>query len=905
MDRTDAEDNGSGRLAAPRELGVLILDGDLRVTGWNGWLAAATGIAEAAVRGRPALDVVPFLNAGTARAVLLEVLQQGTTRVLTPSFHRGFVACPPVHPSPFFEKMQQVATVAPLRDAETTVGVMVTIEDVTARLDEERSVVAGALSSDWRTRGSATRALRQSATKEQVAELLASFERDHQNFSILSGALQVLVAMNRDVAGPLIELLEDGHQNVRMHAALALGGLGDRSAVAALMRALEDEDTNVRFHAIEALGRLGAPEAVPVLAAVAEREDFFVAFPAIDALARIQDPIVVPTLLSLLSHGLLRPAIVDALGALGDEDCILALASLLSERDADAGPVLAAIAAIAERYEETLGAGGVIAEMTRAALSAGAADRVCDVAVSAPEHRRAALAVAGWLGERGLAALMTGLGSAELQPVVDAAVLGIGAPAIAPLLQRLADDSRDVRLHAIALLGRLGDRRATGALVDMLRSHDTETVKASLGALASIADPHAVDAVIPLFGHPDFMVRQGALAAVRAAGDERLGDRVRPAFRDPAAHVRECAVRVAGYFRLDDCLADIVAALGDPDEDVRRAAIEQLPAIDAAGSTERLIEAMRSESARNRAAAAHALRQIAAPAVEPALIAALEDDAPWVRYFAAGSLEQRGSDACVPVLLRVAAEDEAPPARIAAIKALSVIAPAALGPHLHRLAEDEAVDVARAAVAACARTGGDESDEVLTRAIRSSDGELRVAAAAALANRATPSAVDLLEYAALVDDAPGLSAAAMEGLARIAISTDASVACKAAAALFDLGLDASRRAAALHLFAGMSEVGLAVLEDGLARPDAEGRLLAVDALARMRESRARALLESALSDPSAEVRGAAVAAFGRVATGAPRGKILALSTSDGSAAVRSRAAAVCRRYGWDTERTIE
>jgi HEAT repeat protein len=905
MDQTDAKDSRSGPLAAARELGVLILDADLRVTGWNQWLATATGIAEADVRGRPALAVVPFTNGETARAILAEVLQQGTTRVLTPSFHHAFVACPPVRPSALFSTMQQVATVAPLRDAETTVGVIVTIEDVTARIEAERSVVADALSSDWRTRAAATRALRQSATKEQIAELLASFERDHQNFSILSGALQALVAVNRDVAGPLVELLGDPHQNIRMHAALALGGLDDRAAVPPLMRALEDEDTNVRFHAIEALGRLGAPEAVPALAAVAQHGDFFLAFPAIDALARIQDPAVVPALLSLLPHELLRPAIVDALAVLGDEECIPALTSLLHEPDVNAGPILSAIAAIAERYEETLGAGAVISDMTCAALTPAAARRVCEVALSTSEHRRAAIAVAGWVGEAALEPLMAGLGAPELKPAVDAALLRIGTAAIPAILERLPAGSRDVRLHVIALLGRLGDRRATKPLAGLLRSHDTEIVKASLIALTHIGDPQALDAVIPLFGHEDFMVRQEALAAVQAAGDERLEDRVRPALRDPGPRVRECALRVAGYFGFADCGPEIIRALDDPDEDVRRAAIEQLPLVDSAASSHRLIAALGRESPRNRAAAAHTLRWVDGPGVEPALVAALEDDAPWVRYFAAGSLETRGSSACVPALARIAMDDEAPPARIAAIKALSVLAPSALTPQLPVLLDDEAVDVAMAAVAACGRTGDGACDEVLARAIRSSDGELRVAAAAALANRTTSTSVRLLEYAALVADAPGLAEAAMEALARIAASAEVDVARLAAAALFDLGLDASRRASAMSLLGGLPESGLAVLEDALANSGAEGRLLAVDALARMRDTRATAVLESALSDSSEVVRGAAVAAFGRTGTSAPRKRILTLSTSDPSAAVRRRAAAVCRRYGWTTARIPE
>ena len=256
-------------MAFPPGFGVLTIDVELRVRSWNDWLQAATGLLD----GRPGAAPHRPVSSGRRdllREVLDEVVGTGAPRVLAPAFHQYFLLCPPRTLSPHFREMQQSATTAPLRDGEQIVGVIVTLEDVTARLDHERAR-AGSVDAigaeDWQTRRAAVGALRQSATSEEVAHLLETIERDHQNLNVLSSALQLLVAANRDVTAPLIELLSHASANLRMQAALGLGTMREPAAVPGLLRALDDEDANVQFHAIEALGRIGAPEATVALRA--------------------------------------------------------------------------------------------------------------------------------------------------------------------------------------------------------------------------------------------------------------------------------------------------------------------------------------------------------------------------------------------------------------------------------------------------------------------------------------------------------------------------------------------------------------------------------------------------------------------------------------------------------------
>ena len=70
------------------------------------------------------------------------VLEDGVIEVLAPAFHRYLIPCPPQVPSERFGKMLQRVTIAPLRQDGSVAGLIVTIEDVTGRVDNERDRAA-------------------------------------------------------------------------------------------------------------------------------------------------------------------------------------------------------------------------------------------------------------------------------------------------------------------------------------------------------------------------------------------------------------------------------------------------------------------------------------------------------------------------------------------------------------------------------------------------------------------------------------------------------------------------------------------------------------------------------------------------------------------------------------------
>ena len=412
---------------APVRMGVFTVDADLIVRAWDAWLAARTGIPAAAASGRPLVEVVPSIADRGLLRRFEDVLATGQVQVLAPAFHHYLVPCPPASPSVFFREMRQRMTLGPLREQQQIVGVMATIEDVTARLEAERALAEALRDDDagrreaavrqlaeaehladplaltealrddsWRIRGTAVRALVRHADPETLAALLTSLQTEHGNFNVLSSALQLLAASDIDVTASLAALVADPDADLRMQAALALGQQDQPAAVPALLPLLDDSDVNVRFHAIEALGRLRAADAVDRLAEIAESRDFFLAFPAIDALAQIRDARVAARLVPLLTVPELSDAAAGALGEVGEAESIGPLVTALNVGMGDLA-VIRALARLHERYER-FGAGSYVVELVQQALSPVGGQRVVDALGSArPDDVRALVLVLGWL----------------------------------------------------------------------------------------------------------------------------------------------------------------------------------------------------------------------------------------------------------------------------------------------------------------------------------------------------------------------------------------------------------------------------------------------------------------------------------------------------------------------------
>ena len=910
------------------QLGIFTVDASLTIRTWDDWLAARTGIPTADARGRALPDVVPAVRERGLLARFEQVLASGAVQVLAPAFHHYLVPCPPSVPARHFDRMQQRVTLGALREGPQVVGVMVTIEDVTARLDAERTLAealrspdAGVRESaareiaaaealetpeaftsalahdDWKVRRSAVEGLSRHAHRDMLASLLTALRDEHRNFNVLSSALQLLATSDMDVTEPLTELLRDGEADLRIQAALALGEQRHPAAVEPLIAALRDPDVNVRFHAIEALGRLRAADAAEALADIAEGDDFFLAFPAIDALAQINDSRVSARLVPLLVRPEIGEAVADALGELGGAEVVRPLVAVLNTTGG-AVPIARALARLHQRYESRYGGGAYVMAEFQAALEPAGAQRLVDaVSRAASQELRSLVLVLGWLRgpavERALTRL---LGQAEVRADVIEAIVRQDAGIVSLLVEQLDAGDAETRRAAAGALGRLGDRRATAPLGRLLDG-DRDLVLAAAAALGAIGDPAAFEPLLPLLAHRDPAIRQAAIAALNSLGHPDMASRVTSLLASPDALLRESALRIAGYFGYREAAGAAIACCADPEEGVRRAAVEQLPYFDDARALPLIAGALRDDTPKVRAAAAQALAHIDGAAARPALVAALRDGDAWVRYYAARSLGQLRDAAALRDLADAARGDRAMHVRIAALEAIGAADGPGAADILLPYVDSEHADLAAAALRAIGHVSDARGAAALTAALRSDDASRRLAAAEGLRALASPDAVAALEWTAAADVDPAVAAAAVAALATLG-RRSGDVGDGAVRALVSVAADPSRRADAVTALSGLPHARIPLVAAGLRHAHPEVRAAVVAALGRMQHPDASTAIRTALEeDADPRVRESAVTVLDSLGVRGLARVFAKISRDDPSRAVRRAASAALARQG--------
>jgi PAS domain S-box-containing protein len=652
-------------------IGIFTTDAQLIVQVWDASLEQMTGISAAAARGKSMAETIPNLETRGLLARFQRVLEEGTIEILAPAFHRYLIPCPPTFQSKHFTEMRQRATIAPLKDNETIRGLMVTIEDVTGRMEQEielarrlqdadetvRLQTAKAISDEpenlgeenaapliqaladknWRVRRELVESLSRRAAPDAIAALLRAIKENHFDFGVLNSALQILQATAVKTTETLIEFLHGADADLRMQAALTLGEQKDRQAIPALLEALGDENVNVRYHAIEALGKLKANEAVEALLAIAETRDFFLSFVALDALRQIADESSAGRILPLLSDDFLRQAAIETLGAVGHAEVVPPLVNLLNVDEYSAPAVAQALAELAARTRRD----AEIVEAARKAIDENGKSNLLAALDNANEIEAVALVrVAGWFDDEKIREKLADLLENEnLREEAAPALARQGAAAVDLLIAKLETEAREARRTIARVLGQTGDARVFEPLVALLKNGDAAARQAAVDALKALA-------------HPETTAR---LADLLTATD---------------ANLREAAIRIVGYFGAQGCENTIFENCEAPDERVRRAAIEQLPNIRDERAVAMLIRALREDSSRVRETAAKALARVKSDESVAALRAALSDNDAWTRYFAVRALGTLQDAASRETIIKMAETDAAEQVRAAAQEVL-------------------------------------------------------------------------------------------------------------------------------------------------------------------------------------------------------------------------------------------
>ena len=481
--RTAATAGDATAMHTAPTLGVVTTDRHLAVRGWNEWVAVATGLPEAGVVGRPLLDFV----APRARGLLPRPLRRGARPAasrasLAPAFHHYLIAVPAARAVGALRRT--CSSASPSRrcwPTPTSVGVMITLEDVTERLDRERSLAAlleQPAPPARRTDGARVRRLagaRPGGAPSQaigvgrrdaapVRHAAARSPRPQRPEQRLAGADRRRPRRRR-AAGR--SCCRTRRANLRMHAALALGelqragshaGAGHDARRSGRERPLP-RHRSARPHRRRRIDRRRWRRSPPPTISSWR-------FAAIEALSKTDDARVAPLMVSLLDQELLRPAAIATLAAIGDEDCVPALARALNQAGSDAGPIASALAAIhralrrrpRRRQLHRRGA-------RRHAVTAAGRDQLVAAVARDDADRVAAATVLGWLAAPRSTRWSRCVGEADLQAAIGDGIVadrhrrGAAADRAARARQsRSARDRRRARCSAD-----IGDRRARRA----------------------------------------------------------------------------------------------------------------------------------------------------------------------------------------------------------------------------------------------------------------------------------------------------------------------------------------------------------------------------------------------------------------------------------------------------------
>jgi HEAT repeat protein len=539
---------------------------------------------------------------------------------------------------------------------------------------------------------------------EGVIEMLRSAD----NAGLRNSAVESLERLGTSAVDPLCGHLGDPDHDLRKFVIDILGSIGCNSCVPLLVAALDDPDPNVRVAAAENLGKIGDPRALPHLLKVLEGGDLWLKFTVLDALALIGAPVPLDVLEPLLRESLLKRAIYDCLGAVGDAECLPLLLIGVQEQVKNAREA-AAVALVrlrarlapdvaAQLVDRPLKAlkGSVDAEGLFTSLH-GTDQGVLDALVQIVGIIGDARAVPGLLGVSRLERLR---GSC-LQ-----AFRGVGAAALPQLLSRFPSAPGSERAFMALLFGELGLAQGVSLLLEGLTDDTPELRAACAQALGKLAPVGVSRHIERLLDDPYAEVREAALEALRRLGAQ-----------EPAELARLCAelAQSARPERRRDAalllpnLADgerLSLLAKDEDASVRTAAVASLARVDLPQALGHLVMALADEEPQVRIAAALALGELGGSEVLEPLLLALNDSDPWVQTAALKGLAALGDAAALPGVTALLAEANGP-VLIAGLSALAAVGGAgSLAPVRAALADGDE-EVVQAAIGILAGTGSD------------------------------------------------------------------------------------------------------------------------------------------------------------------------------------------------------
>ena len=538
-----------------------------------------------------------------------------------------------------------------------------------------------------------------------------------------------------------------------------------------------------------------------------------------------------------------------------------------------------------------------------------------------------------------------------------ASILGeVGAARAFPALVRaLGDLDDEVRAKSASALGRIGDGRAVGYLLDHLLSDPAPFVRARIAqALGQFDQPEVIERLVRALGDPAWWVRMRSVEALEQVGAQAEGplllalDDPDPEIRIRAAvalerldvparliadieggeHARE-AVQTLTRFGNAGARELLAEGLAHPSAAVRAAMLEAIsragrrdlgaelnhvagadaePGLRAAafdalrtlGITEGIptaLEHLNDADQRVRTAAMHFVGQLGGPELADRIRPRTNDPDPAVRAATALALGLTQARGAGPDFIRLLTDPD-PTVRAAAARGAADANAREAAPALLGLLTDVAPTVQREAVLALGRLGDASTAAVLLKHLSGGGPDLRGAIATAVTRLDPDRITELLDRLVETGDSES-KLAVVRTVSQLRASNGAALL----AVLWRDPDPAVRTATAEALGRLGGTEAVRLLVRGLSDPDDDVRAHAVDALARSNGLEAGpALLGLLAADPTDRVRERAALATGLLRT--PGGEAALLAASQPGASAEVRAASLLALGGYEQESMV-
>jgi HEAT repeat protein len=606
------------------------------------------------------------------------------------------------------------------------------VEELANRADNEALgvLLLAAKDESWRVRKLATRQLSQFKPEELVSVIRDTVSGVREP-SVRNIAMDALVRQGESALDVINTLLRETNWEMRLHGAVMLGNIRSAKSVEPLAVLLSDDQENVIHAAAESLGSIGDARAIPFLVNVLRSQEFWSQYPAVIALGRIGHHSATADLLEFVADDMLSPAVVDALGLIGDPRALQPLIRLLpveGEPVVSYNQLLRAIVRIVTSSGVAMVFPPSLVEPVYQAVAKTLASEELD-------DRIAALLVAGWSADARLIPLIEPRLSFDAeQEVALEALRGMGEAAVPALTELLESSLPSVRRSSIRLLSDVG-HSLDGVLRHIIDHDETVRMEVAL-AVGRSGRPELTEYLLEMLLDESDDVRRVALEVLaslqtEAAVREQLYRRLEyyPDDRLPTI------IETLGRLRVPDVLPKLRALIEAPHgEDVRAAVVRAVRDLGVeSGGADLLLKAVRDPAPQVRGEAIRAISALQGEEAFEAVAACVGDSDAHCAYAAVTALGQLGNAKAIPILETIASSDAGEMGlRVEAVRSLGKLQAQGSARALVQLLSKTDEDVRREVTKALSKLQGRDAFDGLVRACMDSFWAVRATAVAAL-----------------------------------------------------------------------------------------------------------------------------------------------------------------------------